>query len=85
MNRLLTVLLLTSALLPRAAEATDLNCNGIEWNNEDSVDLGDPVCEATVDDLGEPWPNQDYYFWYEDFGCLYSVVDNDLDHPGWPP
>ena len=69
-------------LLPTTASATDLNCNGIEFLAEDLVDLGDPVCEANTDDEGEPYPHQDYYFWYEDFGCLYPVINNDQDGDG---
>ena len=35
-------------LAPGVAQATDLNCNGIEFNAEDVVDLDDSICSSMV-------------------------------------
>ena len=60
----------------------DLNCNGIDAIYEGPVDLSDPTCLAQLDSNGNPYPNQDYYFFYEAFGCLYPTANLDPDGDG---
>ena len=84
MNRFL-ILLAALALLavPTTAAAVDLNCNGIDEEDEPPVDLTDPLCLAAVDPNGDPWPNADYYVEYADFGCVYPLPPaNDPDGDG---
>ena len=63
-------------------QAQDLNCNGIEVTEEQSIDLADPLCRSTTDSSGVPWPNADYYVEYGSFGCAYPVAAYDMDNDG---
>ena len=57
----------------------DLNCNGVDVTDERIVDLTDPECLEAVDDDGNPYPNADYYYDYFSFGCMFAVLDYELD------
>ncbi|MEC8278021.1 MAG: thrombospondin type 3 repeat-containing protein, partial [Myxococcota bacterium] len=60
----------------------DLNCNGLDVSDEPPVDLNDPICASTSDANGVPYPNADYYYDYNSFGCRYPVSGNDADGDG---
>ena len=60
----------------------DLNCNGLDVSDEPPVDLNDPICSSTTDSNGVPYPNADYYYDYNSFGCRYPVSGNDADGDG---
>lgn len=63
----------------------DFNCNGIDVADEPLIDESDPVCLGNVDPAtGEPYPNNDYYFDYESYGCEVVVDGNfhDVDGDG---
>jgi Thrombospondin type 3 repeat len=58
----------------------DLDCDTFDVSDEPLVDLFDPLCASTLDpETGEPYPNDDYYYDYASFGCLYPVADLDAD------
>jgi hypothetical protein len=50
----------------------DINCNGIDYGDELTVDLNDPLCLQffTV----EGFDNRDYYYLYELFGCELPIL-----------
>ncbi len=69
---------------PAAAQAADLNCNGIEHDAEPSVDLTDPACLANVDALGNAYANADHYLLFEFYGCTFPLdASNDPDGDGY--
>jgi MYXO-CTERM domain-containing protein len=72
---LLCLPLLSSVAAAEGAAMQDLRCNGIEVQAELPVDLGDPLCASTLNQLGNPLPNGDYYLGYEWFGCGYPLVE----------
>lgn len=83
---------LLGSMLIGAAQATepcattltqDLNCNTVDVLDERAVDLTDPVCLATTDGSGVPYPNADYYYDYTSFACLVPVVIYDVDLDGF--
>ena len=81
---LLSVLL----AVPQGAQAAsgviqDLNCNGVEVEEEPPVDLADPVCAENLGQEGNPFPNADYYVGYDWFGCAYPVIPT-LADPSLP-
>ncbi len=58
----------------------DLNCNFVEESEEFLIDVTDPLCAANVDPLtGLPYPTNDYYYNYFEFGCTYFIGDHDVD------
>ena len=61
----------------------DLNCNTLDVSVERAVDLTDPACLANVDDAGVPFPNADWYYDHNSFGCLVPVSDFDVDLDGF--
>ncbi len=70
-------LALAVLLTPTSALAweQDLNCNGIPEEEEERVDLDDPLCSPY-------YPSADWYVNYTDFGCLY-FLDRDEYDPDW--
>jgi hypothetical protein len=69
-----------------AAFAGDLNCNGYDEQDEQPVNLADPVCAAQIDPAtGMPYPTRDSYFDYVTYGCNYlleDILDEDNDGYG---
>jgi hypothetical protein len=66
-----------------AAQATDLNCNGISEAEEPAVDLSDPLCLTHRDPVtGEPLGG-DAYHDYVTFGCSFPTTDLDADGDGF--
>lgn len=62
----------------------DYNCNGLDGIGEENpINLADPVCASLIDEeTGQPYPNNDYMFDYETWGCSVPVEpwhDLDLD------
>ncbi|MFZ5476793.1 MAG: putative metal-binding motif-containing protein [Myxococcota bacterium] len=60
----------------------DLNCNGVDVTEEVPVDLTDATCAATVNWRDVPYPNADYYYDYNSYGCLVPVAHLDVDEDG---
>lgn len=59
----------------------DLNCNGVDESLEGSIDPLAPECDQNM------FPNQDWYFNYDQYGCEYDVsnLDQDMDGFGGQP
>ncbi len=78
--------LVLSWMVTAAALADDINCNGVDHDDEPPVDLDDPLCQAHQDDEGQPWPSADSYLLYGIHGCAFpldpNVVDSDDDGLG---
>jgi hypothetical protein len=63
----------------------DLNCNAIDREDDEPVDLSDPMCLQNVDPVtGQPFESSDYYYDYESFGCMFFMppMDGDFDGVG---
>ena len=82
--RPIALLSLLALLVPAAAvgQERDLNCNGIPEPEEELVDLHNLVCLGNTDELGEPFPNADWYVHYDDFGCHYPLEPAEFDPDG---
>jgi hypothetical protein len=60
--------------------AQDLNCNVLDAAQEPPVDLSDATCAGNLDpETGLPFPNLDWYYDYQSFGCEYPVAELDVD------
>jgi hypothetical protein len=60
----------------------DLNCNGVDVVDEVAVDLTDPACASQSNSHGVPFPNADFYYDYDSYGCLVPVSTLDADDDG---
>lgn len=82
-DQLLTRALLWSARLDQPVPGAcrnddvfqDFNCNGLDGIGEElPINLADPVCASLIDEeTGQPFPNNDYMFDYETWGCEVPV------------
>jgi hypothetical protein len=61
----------------------DMNCNTIPPDDEQLVDLLDPLCQSNRDAFDVPWQNADYYYDYGTFGCNYLITEHDDDDDGF--
>jgi len=65
------------------AQEQDLNCNGVPVSQEPPVDLDDPECAGNIGPDGNPFPNQDYYALYPEWGCAFPLLPvHDPDNDG---
>ena len=56
----------------------DLNCNGINVEDEDPIDVvNGEECSTNLDTAGLPYENGDYYFDYYRFECVYPTFPGD--------
>ncbi len=73
--------LLTSALIWAGKDgpvclnsriAQDINCNFVDYTDEEGIDLSDPTCADLL--ATEGFDNQDFYYQYPQFGCDIPVL-----------
>lgn len=65
-----------------ATELTrDMNCNGVDREDEEPVDLTDPLCKKYAEDYGIT--TADGYLDYASFGCRIPLVEFDTDRDGF--
>ena len=60
----------------------DLNCNTIDFADEELIDTSDSDCPQLDPVTGDPWVSNDYYFDNKSFGCLYPTGEMDEDGDG---
>lgn len=68
-------LLWSAGLLPTCLNSLltqDINCNTIDYVDEQTVDLTDPLCLQLYNDEG--FDNRDFYYQYPLFGCQLAVL-----------
>lgn len=63
----------------------DINCNTVDYYDEEPVDLSDPQCFEYYTQFG--WDNRDYYYVYDQWGCSLAILDDQVLPPaqGDPP
>jgi hypothetical protein len=60
--------------------AQDLNCNGLDVDEERLIDNTPADCQQNVDPrTGQPYDNNDYYFDYSSYVCEYPTDGYDAD------
>lgn len=63
-------------------EIWDLNCNGIDQEDEGFINPEHRECANAVRDLGEVGQYRDFYYDYNVFGCSVPILDGDVDEDG---
>ncbi|MEZ4320155.1 MAG: thrombospondin type 3 repeat-containing protein [Myxococcota bacterium] len=57
----------------------DYNCNSVDVEDDELVDLTDPECLINVDENGQPFESADYYYDYASYGCMFFTPPLDAD------